>query len=343
MKKNKLEVICELCGRPYLISEGELTSKRHKYNICKDCRKNGKIFICENCGKEAHINIQAYLKDNRHLCKTCKYEITCENMYGKGVKNIFQSEQFKKDLKNKMLEKYRVENCSQSPTIKQKKRDTCQKYFGVDWPLQSNENQAKAKATCMKNYGTEYYLQSKDAREKTIETIRNKYKDDSLINISQVEEIKSKVYKTFLSNGYKYYYCRTKTYFYDNIYFDSGYELYYFIYLTLNNINFIYHPEKDIIEYNYGNTIHHYEPDFRVGKKLVELKGGHFIKEDGTWCDPYNPKNDDMAEAKHQIIIKNNVEVITDIKKYKDFVDSFYNQKDYIKQFKVKKEKTKNE
>ena len=55
--------------------------------------------------------------------------------------------------------------------------------------------------------------------------------------------------------------------------------------------------------------MHRYFPDFRINGKLIELKGDHFLKEDGTWQCIWNHNKDSLYEAKRQCAIKNGVEI----------------------------------
>jgi hypothetical protein len=76
------------------------------------------------------------------------------------------------------------------------------------------------------------------------------------------------------------------------------------------------------LTYIYKNKKHNVLPDFKVENKLYEIKGDHFIKDDGTWQCPYNHLADDMYEAKHQCLIKNNVIILTskDYVKYNNYI-----------------------
>ena len=58
-----------------------------------------------------------------------------------------------------------------------------------------------------------------------------------------------------------------------------------------------------------GKT-HFYLPDFLVDGQLVELKGDQFLKDDGTWKNPYDHGQDALYEAKHQCLVKNNVVIL---------------------------------
>ena len=61
--------------------------------------------------------------------------------------------------------------------------------------------------------------------------------------------------------------------------------------------------------------------------KLVEIKGKQFIDNKGKWINPFNSKYNKECEYKHKILIKNDVEIITDIKLYSDFVNKYFKTK----------------
>ena len=71
--------------------------------------------------------------------------------------------------------------------------------------------------------------------------------------------------------------------------------------------------------------------------KLVEVKGDHFFKEDGTMQNPYDHSQDGLYEAKHQCLLSNDVEVWRHQQYhiYIDYVKDKYG-KDYLKSFKNK-------
>lgn len=87
-------------------------------------------------------------------------------------------------------------------------------------------------------------------------------------------------------------------YYYDNKKFDSSPEVAFYIYHKDHGIEIEYQPKTDIV-YVVDGVVHHYFPDFKVGDRLIELKGDHFIAEDGTWQNPYDHSKDHIYEAKH--------------------------------------------
>ena len=123
-------------------------------------------------------------------------------------------------------------------------------------------------------------------------------------------------------------------YLFNNICFDSAPELAFYIWLSDNNIKFEYQPNITF-EYEFEGKKHFYMPDFLVENQLIEIKGRQFLNEDGTWRNPYNKNQNEICEAKHQCVLKNNVKILyfNNYKKYLDYINDKYG-KDYLKKFK---------
>lgn len=133
---------------------------------------------------------------------------------------------------------------------------------------------------------------------------------------------------------------------FENKTFSSSYELAYYIWLKDNNINFIY--QADSIPFDFYGVTKHYVPDFKINDRLVEIKGIHFFENkdpNGKMICPWKHKNDtpekiklrnELFEAKHQCMIRNNVEIITDCSKYIEYVETKYG-KSFFKEHKIKK------
>ena len=118
--------------------------------------------------------------------------------------------------------------------------------------------------------------------------------------------------------------------------FDSKPELAYYIWLKDNGIEFTYQPNISF-EYEFNNEHHVYEPDFLVEETIVELKGDHFFKDDGTMQNPFCHEQDALYEAKHQCMLKNGVKIMKsdEYQKYLDYVERKHG-KDYLQSFKNK-------
>lgn len=122
---------------------------------------------------------------------------------------------------------------------------------------------------------------------------------------------------------------------YDGLSFDSIPELAYFIFLKEHEISFEFHPKMNF-SYEYNGELRNYFPDFIVEGKVKEIKGLQFFENkdpNGKMINPYDRTLDDLYEAKHQCMLKNNVEIITDYEVYVKYVEEKYD-KNYIEQFK---------
>lgn len=113
---------------------------------------------------------------------------------------------------------------------------------------------------------------------------------------------------------------------YPNMMFDSSWEFKVYDFLTENRIEFEYQPEISI-PYEYNGTQYTYHPDFRVGDKIVEIKGEQFFRinentgQEEMYCPWRGKEWDDEKykwecgkfEAKHQCMIANDVLILREI------------------------------
>lgn len=189
--------------------------------------------------------------------------------------------------------------------------------------METEDFKEKSRKTKFERYGNENWLNP----EKMKETMKERY---GVENCMQNHNIFKKTKKRF---------------YYKNITFDSIPEICYYIWLDDNNIEFEYQPDIDFtFEYD---GLRHYNPDFKVGDDIVEIKGLHFFENkdpNGKMINPYGRKDkpekvkfrDGLFEAKHQCMLKNGVKIITDYSIYIEYVKNKYG-KDYLK--KIRKNK----
>lgn len=318
------------------IQEGE------EYKVKNIGYKDKIIFNCLMCGKRTSI-VNKY-KFKWLYCKRCGIVRTSKIKYGtnnpaqakasiekqkltKASKSEEEKSKTKEKYKKSMLEKYGVDNPAKSKSIQKKIQATNkQKYGGTGFA--SKELHLKSEKTSYKKYNKSLYDISIEGHNKKC------YEKYGVKYYMQVKFIQEKAEKTNLLKYHQKHPGKC-TYIYNNLRFDSSWELYYYLYLKNYNMKFIYHPNISF-KYTYNDKDYEYFPDFKVNDRYIELKGPQFFKEDGTMCNPFNNKQDKLYEAKHQCMIRNNVEIITDISLYKNFVENNYS-KDYIKNFKVKK------
>jgi len=313
-----------------LLKQGKTTKEKQSILI---------HYHCTVCNKEQYCSLSRF---NRPLCHKHKIIDSGIKKYGSeeamkadilyktkqavlnkyGVDNYFKTEESKsitrnrtkeewqkrnEKLKETVLERYGVDNISKLDSIKNKKKDTTRTHFDVDYSLQIDipNREQKRRDTFIKKYNCVAPMQVKAFRDKQINTVQSK----------------GPIFRPF---NYKYLY--------DNIYFDSSWELYYYIYLQDNNISFTYH--NDAIEYFIDDKKHIYYPDFNVNGQLIEIKGNQFFDENNNLIDFY--KSGDILYEKMNIMKTNNVKILKeeDLKPIFNFIDNKYG-KGYVKSFKV--------
>lgn len=298
-----------------IVSQEDLEFKKSIYS------RNQKVrFICYDCNKKIvaqirHINsfplICGKCKIVRTNLKNCGYRsnLLTPDMREKIKKAAHTKEANKKRSSSinykktqiKREEYYRslgVKTNLQLDENKIKTRKTCQEKYGTNWTT-TKESLEKSKKTCQKKYGVDFVFQSKEFKEKSKKTLMKKYGVDNAMKSTSIIS-KSR-----------------KRYFYKNTYFDSSWELAFFIWLKEKDIEFEYHPQ--VCFFYFGNK--RYFPDFKIGDDFIEIKGNQFFK-NGEFIDFYNrEKNNDMYRAKYQCMLDNKIKILTldNIKESIDF------------------------
>lgn len=158
--------------------------------------------------------------------------------------------------------------------------------YGDKCSLNNKEISDKRTKTWLENYGVNHPWKATDVREKQFNTCMEKYNS--------------------VSPQFKYNY--------DNKWFDSSWEVAFYIYLKDHNIRFEYHTEK--FEYYWNNKKHYYFPDFKVFNTFVEIKS-KFLYEKMLI---ENTKD----AAKYDCMKKHNVKIIINCDKYLDYVNFKY-------------------
>jgi len=273
--------------------------------------------ICKTCGKPTRFNrfSEGYhdfcSSKCANLSQITKNKIEQTNMKIRGVPYSFQSEEVKKKIEESLLKNHGVKRPSHSKKIREKQRQTLLKNHNVINPSQIPEVKERREITVKKHYG-EKGRASKEIVNKMLDT---RYKNHGSYSLN-------------------------KKYLYNDLYFDSSWELIYYIWLKDHCIKFEYHPSKHF-NYECDNKTHKYCPDFLVESEYIEIKGLQFFDKQNPlnkMVCPYDHKLDNQYEAKHQCMIQNNVIIITNILQYQNYVNEKYGN-DYIESFAVKKDK----
>lgn len=336
MKNNTIEITKENLFK-YYISENhsrkecleffQITDWCFKQLLKKYSIKKSKDLIAA-CRQKTNIRVYG---GNSPACNSKvveKMKNTKLARYGSsGYNNI-------EKIKETNIKKYGYPNVSQSfskeakQQIKRNTQKTLFKKYGTleYWKSEKLtdsyiQQQEKSKDTCLKKYNVPYYTQSTEFKKrvpertlKTQETCMDKY---GVINVSQSKEVSVR---------------RGTHYLYDNLSFDSSWELALWIYAKDHNESIIRCPCS--YEYVYYNEKHIYIPDFKYMNKIIELKGPQFLEDNKMIC-PYDTKQNELYNAKYQCMIDNGVEIWNkdSIKFAIEYVNTKYGCK-YLKSFK---------
>ena len=292
---------------------------------------------CEICKVQfslKRITIKRYIDKqfSRILCKSCKCRETklaysdemkqkinnkrmSTNMERYGVENTWQLEKVKENSHNNwekrkesirktMIKKYGVENPMHVEAFKKKMKETSQK---KDPGLKRRI--IKTKKTNLKRRGHESNFQDKDFHKTSINT--------------QIARYGRPIY--------------SRTYIYNNICFDSSWELAYYIWLTDSKMDFMYQPSVNFKYIGDDGKEHNYYPDFYVMGEYQEIKGNQFFNELG---EPYDMINKKYWWEKYNCAKEHNVHILrwNDLMPIMDYVKRTYG-KTYLKSFKVKMKK----
>ena len=306
-KNDILEYRCEECGKLYtkryvnLIISGLLCK-----NCCQKKAFNGKDWT-DRLNKAKKTKLLKYGDENYNNIKQTKK--TCLEKYGNEV--AINSKTIQLKLKEKNLQMYGVEYSCQREDVKEKSRNTKIKRYNNP----NYRNEEKIKQTCLEKYGTEYVVQSDYFKNKSKETCLN----NGYTNGGYSDEARKKIHKKYT---------------YEGLNFDSKPELEYYIWLKDHNVNFEYQPNVKF-EYSFNGGIHYYYPDFKVNGILQEIKGLQFFENKnpiGKMINPYDRSQDDKYEAKHQCMLSNGIQIITDYTNIENYINETYT-KDYCSLF----------
>jgi len=129
-------------------------------------------FKCDYCGAEFQRQKHSREKCNKHIqkdscgAKECKLKKKEEvSLLLHGETNIFKTNKFKDDMKEKCLKENGVEYYSQTKNNKEKRKKTSRKNWGVDHPMQSSEVRTIQQESCEKVWGVKNISQHPDFKE----------------------------------------------------------------------------------------------------------------------------------------------------------------------------------
>ena len=237
--------ICTILGKEnesannncYFVSNGSMRFKAYVPQSTDGKQVRYKKYGEGNyCSKEGLENIS---KENSK-----NYKVRIE----KTIKNLKQKYNIADDIK--------ITSISQFQFVKDKKEQTALEKYGVknNFLVKDNNGIEKRINTSLEKYGVKYPMQNENIQEKTKNTNIKKYGCENPMQNYSIFKNTMKKYK------------------YNNITFDSSWEIAYYIWLTDHNIKFEYQPK--FIEYFWSgdNKLHKYYPDFKINNEYIENK-----------------------------------------------------------------------
>ena len=202
--------------------------------------------------------------------------------------SLEEFERIRGDKISKSLTEYYSSEENRLSSLEKRKQNCLEKY-GVDNPMKRQDVIDKINKSKEEKYGdmeTYYRITS----EKVLNTKKKKYGGkptsekaiETARKLCASEEFKKRRRETCLRKyGTETFLPRRFLYIYEDLHFDSSWELAYYIYLKDNNIEFEYKPSP--LEYmNDDGKISKYYPDFLVNGQYIEIKGDHLISENGN-------------------------------------------------------------
>lgn len=231
--------------------------------------------------------------------------------------------------------KYASHCCSKcagaDPDVLKERENTCLKIYGSTNVFSSDYGKNKMMQTCLRKYNVKY---SGASKEKIKNTKLSNLKKYGVENVNQVPEIKQRAVKTSIQrNGQLFNYSIYK---YDDMLFDSAWEVAVYIFLKENNIDFRYHDTHITFQYTTKDGKNHiYYPDFVIEGNVYEIKGSQFFDMHDR---PYNRITKEFWYEKYECMIKNNVTIISEneIKPYLNYVNKKYGNH-FLSSLKIRK------
>ena len=317
----------------YVDSQSDLDRIRKTY--ANDTRV---LMHCQNCCIPVSKVLNKIIgRDFNDLyCRSCGIKVATFNKYG--VINVFQLESTKEIMKKTCLEKYGVEYVSQDKDFRKRVEDKCLQKYGKKnitetekfkttakatryrknkGAYRSEEEKLAIKKTCLEKYGVEIPCTTKENRAKAKNALKEKYGSEYFFHTAAYKQRMTELY-----GGENPDYCPSilskmkRKYTFENLHFDSSWEIAYYIWLKDNSKNFEIHPNKHFT-YFFDDKKHRYHPDFLVDGKYVEIKGPHLLNE--------MMKENTGSNAKYKCMIENDVKIISDLAPYFTYLKNKYN------------------
>lgn len=268
-----------------------------------------------------------------------------------GVEYYMQLPQNKYIFRDAVRNIYNVDNIMDIPEYRDKIKDS--------WLNKSEEElskiQSRREQTCLDLYGVTNGGATEESNRKKSEAYaaltdeqkqaRKQQRQDTFVERFGgyfSESIRAKSEQTcLLKYGTAYPphdpTTRRSQYFYKDSYFDSSYELLFFIAREITGNPVTRNTNK--FSYFVDEKEHFYYPDFiDKDNNYIEIKGAHFFDKEGHLINPFTEDINIQIEfrLKGELMEHLGVQVIKDIEPYRTIVDETFG-KNYVDQFRVVK------
>ena len=314
--RKPVKQICTICNEEFMSS----TLKKTCSDECKqkirsiaayERYKDHRLIIeCKHCGEKV---ITTIVHTNKHFCsKLCYDEWQKED----GEEQLIIREKYASKFRGKSLRERGFSEESIKAWVNAGVSASAQKTKGKTVEEIRGEERGKA-FRALKKEQTKGTKNPFYGKHHTIET-------------------KNKIIKNRKLEGYIY-----SSGYFNNIYWQSSYELAYLVYCHTHNVN-VKRYDLDPIEYIYKNEKHHYYPDFISNSMIIECKGYRNSK-----VDAKIKKGKEILKEKYVVLNSNEINnlgfnipydriwywYIEMLKKYPKLLQINYTPYDIVKEF----------
>ncbi len=332
----------------------ELTSPEDfdTYKIRNDQRIH---YVCRKCGKDVNIRFSHGRENKREiglrrlLCSKCAHEETYLERYdGKYISNL-QDPETKEQIKETNIGLYGVDHYSKTEEHLQRLREYSYARTGCEYLFQSDEFKELSKQASLEKYGTEHPMQNKDVQRRKEETCLRLYGSKMYLNSSAYLDACVEKFGTAHPNFNHNY--RYGSWGFNALSFSSYWEFCVYLYYTIVEPfhSIIYEPFDLPYVYKDDGSVSYYQLDFLIDGKMVEIKGDHYLDDEGNLFFPYTKQGngEPIGETellnrrlewagKNKCMKMHNVEVWTS-KQCRPIINAVENYfgKDWIESFRV--------
>ena len=178
------------CARQLSMTKSTLPTRKCKWCNKEFIPKTSRQMYCDDthyqkcvvCGKE--FKIIPSRDDSVKTCsKDCRYKLASSNHdFDAGVRT----------LRERLKEKYGVDNIMKLPGVVDKIKATNLKKYGKDYYTQTAQYKERVEQTSLKKYGVKHHAQSKSIIQKRIETCIKKYGRGNILASQYGKELSRK-------------------------------------------------------------------------------------------------------------------------------------------------------